>query len=89
MATFDVLHGDEFLGELVAHDSGHPEIARPNVLQQLVPLHPTLPVKVVSERGREREKKKKKRKEIRGIWIENDGCDCLESSVCKSTDNTK
>lgn len=39
MTSLDVLHGDEFFGGFIAHQSRHGEIPGPNIPHQLVLLH--------------------------------------------------
>lgn len=44
----DELDGEELLGPDVPDQLGHPEVARPYVLDHLVPLHPGPPPSVHS-----------------------------------------
>ncbi|RZR94851.1 hypothetical protein BHM03_00023615 [Ensete ventricosum] len=43
VASLDILHGDELLGLLMAHQLRHPEVPRADVPHHLVLLHPPFP----------------------------------------------
>ncbi|RZR83222.1 hypothetical protein BHM03_00009811 [Ensete ventricosum] len=70
LASGDVLHGDELSRPLVPHQPRHAEVARPDILHQLVLLHhlsrqgqtPRRRKKITSSSGAPKKRRRRKKK---------------------------